>query len=207
MVAYFGSAVCCTARPIFAGVLQAIAKRRAIGFGARQNIVLVGFVQLTGHHLTLLSQCRGLVDQVAIAAISDGITVQMAEIARDAKTYLVMPRPRANPITSVHGICRALRRGTEISAPSVVACARGLGQLLTMRISPHEPSQISPIAGACTGEENVMGPLGVAGGILAASWASADCAHRLLALRSAITIDARFRVFVITVLREFRGPS
>jgi hypothetical protein len=163
VVAYFGSAVCCTARPIFAGVLQAIAKRRAIGFGARQNIVLVGFVQLTGHHLTLLSQCRGLVDQVAIAAISDGITVQMAEIARDAKTYLVMPRPRANPITSVHGICRALRRGTEISAPSVVACARGLGQLLTMRISPHEPSQISPIAGACTGEEKRHGPFGCGG--------------------------------------------
>src|SRR5262249_35825545 len=109
------------ARPVLAGMIGAVGKRRAIELRTGQHVVTVRCVADAVDHLTLFGQ-RCLLGQVVAAARSlERVTVQICDALRDAGAFDVEPGTRTDAIARVDGGLGACSAGAEVSVPGPVA--------------------------------------------------------------------------------------
>ena len=76
--------------------------------------------------------------------------VNLLDVLTHKDAPSVMPWARADAVASIDGV-RALR--AEVGAPGAVAAIRFGGEPLTVRVGSSQTTQIAPLAGSLTREE------------------------------------------------------
>lgn len=118
----------------------------AVHIRAGQDVVRVGIISAS------VDRCALFRDRVLLGELVL-VTVEVVDVGRYDDTFHVLPRTAADSIPSVNGGLIAAARRAEISAPCSAGGTGCSGELLTMGIGSCQTSQVGPISGAGTRDE------------------------------------------------------
>src|SRR5206468_3385333 len=89
------------ARPVVAGAIGAVGERAAVGLRPGEHVVHVGLAADAVHLIALFGERRRLGQGIADAGLVERVTVQVAEVLRDAAPFGVVPRTVPDSIARV----------------------------------------------------------------------------------------------------------